>query len=200
MRIAGRRFRRERLVAQEPRHDEPVLPVAPEEGLSAFGGIALAAEFDQRPGEPGVPRGVRISLVEERLDLDVPPERQEPGDQDIADSLVVVGIEPEHLEEVVDGLIAPARRPQRVREPFAGAHVRPGLEDAPEVADRLAETLRTQRPFAGGDALLIMLERLPGPAGMLREDDVGVRTIRADLHARRAIRTRSAGSGRPNAS
>ena len=49
------------------------------------------------------------------------------------------------------------------------------------MADRLAETLRTQRPFAGGDALFIMLERLPGAAGVLREDDVGVRTIRADL-------------------
>ena len=49
--------------------------------LSALGGIALAAELDQRPGEPGVPRGVRIPLVEERLDLDVPLEGQEPGDQ-----------------------------------------------------------------------------------------------------------------------
>ena len=55
---------------------------------------------------------------------------------------------------------APAEGPERLRERRAGAHVGPCLDQAPEMADVLLERLRSERPFARGDAVLEQLARL----------------------------------------
>ena len=81
--------------------------------------------------------------------------------------------------------MAAARSPAAQRHsarPAAGAHVRAGLEDAPEVAGIALEGLRPKRPFPGGDAGLVMTPRLgEGLRRFLRQQHMSVGAKVGDL-------------------
>src|ERR671939_560033 len=79
------------------------------------------------------------------------------------------------IPRVLGRLVPVPRAPQRLGEPGAGAHVGPGLEEAPEVADILLEGLRPEGELAGLDAAGVeRLGLLHAPGAFLGEQDVGV--------------------------
>src|SRR5439155_3884745 len=135
--------------------------------------VAFPTEDGQRSRVSKGGRGVILIGREQLVELLVALEREQPLGLAVANALVVVRVQAQEVALVVDGLLAPAERPERLRERRAGAHVRARLEDAPEVPDVLLEGFGTERPLAGGDALLEQLARLLGARRrLLREQQV----------------------------
>ena len=128
----------------------------------AVGGIGLIALAQNQQGLGVGPFGEHIIVIggEQFLQGAVIAGGEQPGRQDMAQTLIVVGVEAQHIPVMADGRSALARRPQAFGETGAGAHVRAGLQKAPEVAGITLEGLRPKRPFPGGNAGLIMAPRL----------------------------------------
>src|SRR5207244_4147400 len=104
----------------------------------------------------------RVLLIggDEPVELVVDLEPEQPLGLPVPQGLVVIRVEPEELPLVLDRLLSPVECPERLGERCAGAHVRAGLEDAPEMADVLLERLRSESALAGGETLLEKLARL----------------------------------------
>ena len=132
-------------------------------------------ERDQRPSVE--PKGAPIIFVlREELfqSLDIAPLEKASG-KDIPDPLVVVGVQRQHGLIVAERGIEIAGRTQRGRKPGPGAHVRPGLVEAPEVLSEFLEPFGTERQLARLDSLPIQIERLLCGSGfLLREQNIGV--------------------------
>lgn len=75
------------------------------------------------------------------------------GREHVADALIVVGVQPEHLLVIRHGGLPLPQTPEAAAQPGAGAHVRPRLQETPKVAGVIPEALGTQRPLAGSEAL-----------------------------------------------
>ena len=84
------------------------------------------------------------------------------------------GVQPQQLTLMLDRLLAPPQTPER----RAGAHVRPRLEDQPEITGVLDKHAPTHCALAGGDTALKQLARLLKARRRLREQHVAVRTVR----------------------
>ena len=57
-------------------------------------------------------------------------------------------VQPEHVLQLLHGLVTTACGPEGLSQPLPGTHVRSGFEDAPKVADILLKCFSTQRSFA----------------------------------------------------
>src|SRR5438105_2655884 len=78
---------------------------------------------------------------------------------------VVARVQLEHSPEMRDRLLPLAERPEHRGQPLAGAHVRPRLQDAPEMALAFVEDLRSEGALSRRHALLVEpagLARIPG--------------------------------------
>ena len=98
-------------------------------GIAAGGGgeqfagprrIAVLAESQQGGGEGPLGRGVVLILLEQPPQIVVAIELQQPVGQQIADALVVAGVQPKHVPGVRHRLIATAEKPETLGHAFAG--------------------------------------------------------------------------------
>ena len=65
-------------------------------------------------------------------------------------------------------------------QPKPGTHVRPGFENAPEVADCLLESCWPDGPLAGRDAFLVEFQGVLAAGGMFGQQDIGIGAVGAD--------------------
>ncbi len=135
----------------------------------------LFAISDQRqrvdPG--GTP--IFFILVQQHLQSSDVVTRKQGGRQQIADALIVVGIEDQHRTIVIDRGLLLAQAPQRDRKPCSRPHIGPGLEKPPEVTGQLLE-LVAERAFACLHTLTVQRQRvLLGARFFLREQNIGIR-------------------------
>ena len=119
------------------------------------------SERGERPGV-GEPGGVPVAGVggEQLLELVVGLECQQPVRLSVAQPLVIAGVQPQQLALMLDCVLAPPQTPQRRGERGAGAHVRPRLEDQPEITGVLDKHAPPHRALAGGDTALKQLAHL----------------------------------------
>src|SRR5262249_29221632 len=76
-----------------------------------------------------------------------------------------------------DSLLAPSRGPKGIHQAPTGPHVRARFQDAPEMTGLALEHLRPQGAFAGGDALLVQLQRLLAGRRVLGQEHVSIGTV-----------------------
>ena len=150
------------------------------EQLAGFGRVAVLPEGEQGLGVgPGSRVFVGV-LLEEPGQVVVPVEEEQEARQGVADALVVAGVQPQHVLQVLHGLVTTASGPEGMGQAQPGTHVRPGFEDAPEVADIPLKGFRPQRPLASGHALLVQAQGLLAAAGVFGQQDVGIGAVGAD--------------------
>lgn len=161
------------------------MAVRPDRVAQARSGCLAVAAPPEGVERPRVgPEGGCIVLVlfEETFEVVVVPQIEEAGREQVADPLVVVGVEPEHLPVVPDRRLTVAHRPETRRKPHPGAHVGTGLEDPPEVAGVLFERLRAEGPLPGSHPLDVEVPRLLDRLrGLLGQEHVRVRAVGVDL-------------------
>ena len=167
---------RDRLLAQQEFRHERVPLAGHLEELAGLGRVTLPVEREQRLAVKPVRRGV-VVLLEQPGRFLVPVQVQEERRQRIADPLIIVGIEPEHLLEMIDRFLSARHRPELAGQPFASPHVGAGLQDSPEVSGMLLEGLRSEGALPGGDSLLVVFEGFLAAPGVLGEQDVGVGAV-----------------------
>lgn len=98
--------------------------------------------------------------------------------QQIADALVVAGIEFQHVPVALHGFFTFPGLPQALGQSCAGAHVRTRLQDPPEVSDILLERLFPQSPPAGFNSLTIQFNGFfDGLRRLFSKENVSVRAV-----------------------
>src|SRR5262245_25053039 len=94
----------------------------------------MLTEGEQGPGvSPG--SGILVVLLKERCQACISVEEEQESRQGVAAARVVARIQPQHVLPVLHSCFSTASGPEGMRQPQPGSHVRPGFEDAPEVAD-----------------------------------------------------------------
>ena len=175
-----RSFEREGLVAQQKFRDERVFLLGRIEKLAALGRVPLPAECEQRSAV--TPRCCRVIVPAEQISqFFVAVQVWEPGSQAVAESLVVVWIESEHILEVTYRFIVSSDHPERMSEPFTGSHVGASFHQYPELANTVLERVGANGSFPGGDPFLVVVEGFLAGGGALGEHDVGVGTVGGNL-------------------
>ena len=172
---------RQSFVAGKKRDDVRIRLASILEQLLCVGRGSLATKCSQGLGVGKRSTGVFVVRGEERVKLVVPFEPEKPLSLTVAESLVVVWVQAEHLPVMPNRLLAPIEGPERLREGRSGTHVGARLEDPPEVANVLLERLGAERALAGGDALLEEPARLFGArCRLFSKQQVGVSAIGRD--------------------
>ena len=172
-----RRRRRHALIADQVIGNIPIGVGRRPQQAAGNGRVALAAKGQQggRVGPFG--RTVVLVTLQQALGFLVAVQIHQGAQEQVAHALVVVGIQPQHFRIMLDRLGPLARLPQALGQPQPGPHVgaRPLIE--PEVARHGLESLRADRPLAGGHAFLQELPGLVAGGGLVGQDHVGVGAI-----------------------
>ena len=142
--------------------------------------VAGPAVCDQGPGV-GPGRGFLVVAVEEFSELAQLVEIEQPAREDVSEPLVVGGVEPEEVAQVIGGRDAEARGPERLGQVGPGPHIGAGLRDRPELPRRAGEDLRAEHARGRVHGPLVQLDRLPPAPGLLGQDQVGVGAVRVEL-------------------
>ena len=121
------------------------------------------------------------SLLQEAGGLLVAVEGHQQGRLLIADGLVVVGVQAEHLGQDIGGLVEPALVGESDGQARHGPHIGAGFEDAPELADLLGEEFRRERAPGGADAAAKPLLSLFEVTGVVAQHPASVGAVGRDL-------------------
>src|SRR5262249_59687747 len=114
--IAGLLGRRE-LLAHEVGRDVLVRLLGLLEQLTGFRGVAVLPEGEQSLGVGPGSRGFIGILLEEPCQVVIPVEEEQEAGKSVANALVVAGVEPEHVLQVLHGLLTMASGPEGMRQP-----------------------------------------------------------------------------------
>src|SRR5579871_3742162 len=142
--------------------------------------ITILAEGEQRFMVSPCSRSFVRVLFEKMSQILVALEEEQKAGQGVADALIIVGVQPEHLKQVRHGLFPTTGSPESMSQSQPGAHVRPGSEKTPKMAGLLSKEVWTQCPLSRRHALLVQMKGLLAGGGVLGQKDIGIRAVGTD--------------------
>src|SRR5262249_35984304 len=131
----GGKLRRHLLFAQQKGGNMSVFVLRPGEHFARLVLVARTAESPEGAG-PGPGRGTVLVVGCSQIGgLLVATKQKQAVDEKVADALIVVGIEAKHVLVMRHCLVARALVPELLCKTLASAHIGPGFQKTPEVAN-----------------------------------------------------------------